>query len=417
MSARAARVSAGLGRRAGARRRVAASRRGAALPMVAILLTVIVGMAAFAIDLSRRYLLRAELQTAADAAALTGARTLQFFPDSASTLVPARATTAAALNFVNRAAASVAAADVLPRSSTAAGAVSSVAWSAANAVSATARVTVPFVVAGVFGATAPSTSRSSTAWIASVNGAACLKPISLPYTDVASIFQGTGNGSGANQNGPDFTQLQIATLARQSTTYRTLVLPPYPSVPPSGMYFDSWWKPMDFPAMRSLTTYGNWVGSGECSGSVANIGDIKVPLERDPSEFLPVTTDRIDELCAFRVAGSAWCFTSPTSSTIGAPFRALLTDDLYDQPLHGSTIPQPLQKVRAVARLRILCYFRNTTDTCNGVTGWAPPWNQTTNYPVGTLLVLVDAPASMDLTPDVQLGTTPGFTQRLMLVQ
>src|SRR5258707_2131415 len=52
------------------------SRRGAVLVLVAILLTVLLGFLAFSIDLGYVEIARAELQTAADAGALAGARGL-----------------------------------------------------------------------------------------------------------------------------------------------------------------------------------------------------------------------------------------------------------------------------------------------------------------------------------------------------
>ena len=51
------------------------SRRGATIVLVAILMTVIIGFAGVAIDLSRLYVMRAQLQTTADATAIAGIRT------------------------------------------------------------------------------------------------------------------------------------------------------------------------------------------------------------------------------------------------------------------------------------------------------------------------------------------------------
>lgn len=48
------------------------ARRGITLPIVAVLLTALLGIGAFAVDLARWYLLRAQLQTAAEAGALAG---------------------------------------------------------------------------------------------------------------------------------------------------------------------------------------------------------------------------------------------------------------------------------------------------------------------------------------------------------
>ncbi len=52
------------------------NQKGIALPLVAILLFVFIGIAALAIDFSHLYVVRNELQNAADAGALAGARFL-----------------------------------------------------------------------------------------------------------------------------------------------------------------------------------------------------------------------------------------------------------------------------------------------------------------------------------------------------
>lgn len=78
-------------------RRVAGPRRrrGATLIMVALFSVAIVGMAAFAIDLSRLYVGTNELQTRADATALNAALLLQRNPATAqlSHPPPSRRTT------------------------------------------------------------------------------------------------------------------------------------------------------------------------------------------------------------------------------------------------------------------------------------------------------------------------------------
>ena len=57
-------------------RSVADARRGIILPIVAVLLTALIGIGAFAVDLARWYLMRAQLQTAADAFFATGSSAL-----------------------------------------------------------------------------------------------------------------------------------------------------------------------------------------------------------------------------------------------------------------------------------------------------------------------------------------------------
>src|SRR6476659_4305040 len=54
------------------------SRRGSTLVLVAMMLAALMGVAAIAADIGRFYVVTGELQTSADAAALKGARVLQF---------------------------------------------------------------------------------------------------------------------------------------------------------------------------------------------------------------------------------------------------------------------------------------------------------------------------------------------------
>ena len=38
-------------------------------------------------------------------------------------------------------------------------------------------------------------------------------------------------------------------------------------------------------------------------------------------------------------------------------------------------------------------------------------------YPMGTIVLLLDGPASVDITRDLVFGNTIGYTQRLLLVR
>lgn len=64
------------------------SERGAILALVAFLLIALIGLAAFAIDINHLYVVKNELQNAADAGALAGAAVLYADPDGAGPLLP-----------------------------------------------------------------------------------------------------------------------------------------------------------------------------------------------------------------------------------------------------------------------------------------------------------------------------------------
>jgi Flp pilus assembly protein TadG len=54
-------------------------RRGTTLVLICLLMTLIVGMVAFAVDIGRMYLVRSQLQTAVDSGALAGSRHCDVF--------------------------------------------------------------------------------------------------------------------------------------------------------------------------------------------------------------------------------------------------------------------------------------------------------------------------------------------------
>ena len=89
------------------------NRSGATLVLVAILMTVIIGFAGIAIDASRLYVMRAQLQTTADASAIAGIVEVK---DKRPTNAPTAALQYVPLNTVERQVATVNAGDVEPGS-------------------------------------------------------------------------------------------------------------------------------------------------------------------------------------------------------------------------------------------------------------------------------------------------------------
>ena len=67
-------------------RRMARERRGATLILMTVLMTVFIGMAAFALDFGRFYMYRSQLQNAADAASWAGIQRLKINDDPVGAL-------------------------------------------------------------------------------------------------------------------------------------------------------------------------------------------------------------------------------------------------------------------------------------------------------------------------------------------
>ncbi|MEN9817588.1 MAG: putative Flp pilus-assembly TadE/G-like, partial [Gemmatimonadota bacterium] len=120
---------------------LAPPRRGGTLVLVAVLLTVLVGCAALAVDLARAYGVRTQLRTVADAAALSAATDLARTAPQGDAV--ARALQLRSGNRVGGTVlgdAGMGAGDVVPGTwDFTAGAFTPSAWAAATAVRATAR--------------------------------------------------------------------------------------------------------------------------------------------------------------------------------------------------------------------------------------------------------------------------------------
>ncbi len=402
-------------------------RRGAVMPLMLVMIVALVGAAALAIDVARMTWTAAELQAAADASALAAARAIQTSTAASQTATAAKngAASLAALNRAGNAPAVALPADVLPlRYDTAASPrTSSTTWESTtlNAVQVTTRATATRTLGGIFDGAAPVLSRKSTAWVASVVGASCVRPISLPYSDFYNIvFFDTWNTT--NWGSANLTQPMLAGLRDVGASWRSLVLPGYPKVPSnSRMKFDTWWRPLDYNGANSMTDFGDWMLGQDCADAVAKVGTYVRPLDRSVDTWIPATNTAMGTACNLRGGGDAHCYVSSGSSAIGVRMRAALTDDDYSRP-YGSQ-GSPWQLTRGVTVVRMMCYFRSSSDVCSAVSNfdasgtWYPPYSQTTGYPAGTMIVLLDGPAGVDITRDMTLGTTVGFAQRILVAQ
>ena len=180
-------------------------RRGATAVLVALLIVLLGGMAAFAIDLARVYSGVNEMQTGADAAALAGASQLQHTGTGPASSVVAFATNNTAFG----------SAIIVPVSDIEGGfwdpAVSSFTpssnWLVNNAVRVTTRSTPATAFGSLLGRASVSVSRPAIAWIANQSSRDCVKPWGI---DVAYINTLLTN--------PITTQAGIAELRTRTST-------------------------------------------------------------------------------------------------------------------------------------------------------------------------------------------------------
>ena len=383
--------------------------------------------------MGRLYVTTQEVHDAADAAALAAAGALQFAPGTAASATPARAQQIAALNRTAGQPGSVAAADITPlfydpTPNTTVGA----SYPTANALQVTARQPTVYAIAGALGLVPPVVQRTATAWIANQNAGQCARPTVPSYTRMYETVLGLTSRpySSTNTNAPPFTQAQVAALsvsAGSTAQSRTIaVLPPWQSaahydslhVPNAGTWTPANWSGLGYlgPSyMYNIFTYNIAFtpGSSGCSTAYAQVGSSITPMTGyTTSNLLSASTQGYEFLC-YRYGGTnAACHDS--AGTFGVATRAAFADAGI---------------VRMVTPLRVMCYFENATDQCAGATirdpsgnpmSWSPP--ATTGYPPGTVLLLIDAPVFAPLTspggyPDVVLGDSISFAQRLLLVR
>ena len=423
-------------------RRLTADRRGAVMPLVCVLITVLVGCAALALDLGRLRYVATEAQAAADAAALAAASATQINPNTDAQNAPARARDLASRNRAAGAAGSVATADVVPvvydpdaRTATA------TVWSgSANGAQVTARARPSYAFAGILDLAPPAVPRAATAWIGNLTEAACVRPFALPYTRIyEDLYTGNRRYTGKTDYAPNLTQADVAALAPQysvSATRRTFVV-----LPPSedevewddkGKPNTGAWHTVNFAnnGYTAFTTYlAAPVGSGACKPATTEVGDYLRPFSWNRSNFekevLAAANPGFVALCN-RAGSAPDARCRDARGHVGVETRAAFSDSIPNSSGPFS------QKVRMISQVRVMCYFMTDDDVCAATPiltpdGKTTPWQMPSNrsggppvdkgYPKGTIVVLLDGPVSVDITPDAKFGNTISFTQRLLLVK
>ena len=190
------------------------NRSGATLVLVAILMTVIIGFAGIAIDASRLYVMRAQLQTAADASAIAGIVEVK---DKRPTNAPTAALQYVPLNTVERQVATVNAGDVEPGSwdFTTNAFTPLATWTdpALNAVRVTATYQGAYTLARIFGATGKTVQARAIGALGFVGTTDCLRPWAVSYQ---TILDALYPPAGSKDPSYDLTPQDIQTLTGMS---------------------------------------------------------------------------------------------------------------------------------------------------------------------------------------------------------
>lgn len=460
MSAPAARAHS-----AGVRRRLR-PRRGATLAFVCVTITVMLGGAAFAVDLGQLHAAGAEAQAAADAAALAGARFMQQYPyyysdgnlTSSYGIGPVTSASRIAGGPVRLASYGLITYDP------ASGVITPVSsWDQAAGMQVAVSGTPRYVFAGALGLTPPTVTRQAAAWIANMNGATCVRPLALPYTrnyEVGIVGHRSQDSSitRLGQVAPDYTYRLVSSLQPIYPHFNKPIGRTYTAIPQwerevdaqpvggsSGREVTGRWMPVDFSGgvgdvYNAFKAYVSTPPkSTACQAASAQVGTDEVPIpgfDRQPNgqrtRLLQAADDGFSALCRRPSAAvdpgntDAHCYSD--DGTVGVRVRVMLADSLAGASGGGTF----RVNTREVTMVRVMCYFRQQSDVCNPATikdetspnapssywqMYATGPTGFTGYPRGTITYVLDGPTNFDMTSDVVLGTKPGITQRVLLVK
>jgi hypothetical protein len=193
------------------------TRPGVALPFILLMIVTFVGVSAFVIDVARMLVIRAELQTSADAGAMGGV--LEFMTalsDKAqdSALVYARR------NLADNETVDIDEdEDVLPGTWTSGTFTPTGSWtsSANNAVSVTTRHTGTYILGRFFSVFSSGLGASAVGAVGSVSATDCVRPLAVPYRKLLDVLYPPANSKSINYDltPTDISNLKNATSANQ----------------------------------------------------------------------------------------------------------------------------------------------------------------------------------------------------------
>lgn len=173
------------------------NRRGVTLVLMAFMLTVLIGSAAFAVDFGRMYLYRTELHTASDAAALAGAyQILKKVPTTA----PESAVALANRHKVGPGSISISTGDVVaghwdPSTTPQFSPRLDFSVADVNAAQVTTHYTGIYGFGKLLGLTNHNLTATSQAVLEYVGATRCIRPVSIPYQALLNQIYGV-DGSG-----------------------------------------------------------------------------------------------------------------------------------------------------------------------------------------------------------------------------
>jgi Flp pilus assembly protein TadG len=404
--------------------RTTKKRRGSVLVMVAFMLVTLMAMGAIAADNGRFYVVTCELQTAADAAALKGASTLQF-STNANPKVDVDSAVQTFVSTTNRSDGAALGASVdsiklgfwdpVPNTFT-----TELNGRRANAVYVALANKPRGTFAQLIGrSTGIDLSRHAIVWIANIS-LNCTRPWALQYRPLVQAVNGNAD---TTQN---LDPTKFLTYQNLSQSARTLVMHNEQvsgMVPPPD---DGVWNAYNLPngpnggANSGQTTYQSQIlncnniamnsdagdgnlqpsqGNGSCGAGtiVCWASDVIYGQFTGPSQ------KQGPGICANYQPGNATCFDSQGNAgvTVDIAFANKIGNGAGGIDF------------KYVGEVTLLCYFSKSSDVCNAIPNPRPK----SNYTQGTLVVVAQGLKSRKLNPTDIASNAPSNVQRLFLVQ
>lgn len=403
------------------------NRRGSVLVLVALMLTALMGVAAIAADIGRFYVVAAELQTGADAAALRGVSVLQLTPSNYESTVDDSVTAWAAQT--NRA---DGAAMAIPKDSISVGywipgvdgATGKFVPTPTGVTPNAVRVSAPGHPRGVFAQLIGRTgglpmSRSAVAWIGKLS-LNCTRPWALQYRPLVQQVNGNADTT------QDLDMSKFLAYQQQSEAARTMVIHSDITTG-TPLADDGVWNAYNLPsnsnggANSGQTTYQDQIlncngialnadagnGNLQPSNGVGGCGAGTVvcwTMDAISGQTTGPSGKQGAGICGTFVSGDATCW-DKAGTTAGVTIDIAYANKVGN----GSGAID----FKYVGESKLLCFFRATTDVCNAIPNGRPK----TGYTVGTMVVVASGLKSRTINPTDIISNSPTNVQRFFLVK
>ncbi len=391
-------------------------RRGSTLVFVALFTVALVGMAAFAIDISRLYVGVNELQTGADATALRGALHLQRSPgtDGASVMTSFASSNEALGQPVVLANSDIESGQWLPATRT----FTSYAWSDArvNAVRVSARRSTGLLLGRVLNRLVAVPERKAVAWVANVTGVDCIKPWGIDRSIIETkLAIDLTTQSGINS----LRDLQNTDAGKAQLT---VVLSPSVNGGPSVTAPDNFFQAVTGDQNASPNSYESLIVGSGCGNGASEIEVSTVFQQPGQGNQVAQRADAIVRQTNLE-KGPCKKGLTPNDATCYDPAQAgFVAGPIIVVPLTRPAAQPNRTEVKMLTRFRLMCAF--TDDPSGNPLGPSPescPWLTTvgrtaTGYRRSTI-VGYPVGGFADLGPGSELGNTLSTGQRLILVR